>query len=375
MNYNIIFALIKKEVKEIKKDFSSILIAFIMPLMLLFLFGFGINFDTNTVKIGIVDFDNTEISRDISQSLVNSKYLDCQFYKTINSANSDLAAGKIRGYTVFPVNFIKEFKKNKAPKIQIVTDGTEPNTAKFVSSYIQGAVGSWFSYKNKSSAIGKNYGAEIRSIVRTWYNPSLKSRYFILPGSLSIIMTMTGTVLTALVVAKEWERGTMEALLTTEVTKYEFVLSKYISYFILGFLSISFCLFVIIVIARIPFYGSYLWLVLTSALFMLNGIGIGMLISTLFKEQFASSQMAGSIGFMPSMMLSGLIYEIDSTPAFIKILSYIVPAKYYVSSSTSLFLSGTITKTLVINSIYMAFFAIFIFILILKFTKERIEEC
>ena len=379
MNFNIIRALIKKEFKQIIRDNSSILIAFIMPLILLFLFGYGINFDTNTVKIGIVDLDNTEITRDITNSLINTKYLDCYFYKTTNNASHALMGGKIRGYAVFPVNFTKEFKKEMKgasfAKIQIITDGAEPNTAKYVSNYVQGAVSSWFSYKNSGGFINKNYAKTPRGITRNWYNPSLKSTYFILPGSLSIIMTMTGTVLTALVIAREWERGTMEALLTTEMSKLEFIISKYITYFILGFLSILFCLFVIILIARVPFRGSYFLLLTVSAFFMLTGIGVGLLISTAAKDQFTSSQIAGSIGFMPSMMLSGLIYELDSTPFFIRFVSFLIPAKYYVSSVTSLFLSGVVLKTLIINSIYMIVFAILCFILTVKLTKERIEEC
>lgn len=398
MNFSVMKAFIIKEFKQIIRDSSSILIAFILPLILLFLFGFGINFDTNTVKIGIVDLDMSPKSRDFAQSLVNTRYLDCIFIKTTNEADKLLAGGKIRGYAVIPVNFTAEFmkmKKDKSganpapqgkksgsfplsalnrPSIQIVTDGTEPNTAKFAASYIEGAYNAWAGYVSSQTAKTET-GGGIQTIQRAWYNPALKSTYFVLPGSLAIIMTMTGTVLTALVIAREWERGTMEALLTTEITKVEFVLSKYIAYFVLGMLSIAFCLFIIIFIFRVPFRGSYFALLISSSLFMMTGLGSGLLVSTLFRDQFTSSQVAGTIGFMPSMMLSGLIYEIDSMPFLIKILSYIIPSKYFVSSITSLFLSGVIIKTLIINGIYMLLFSLFMGILIIKSTKERIEEC
>ena len=373
MNINIIKTFVKKEFKQIIRDYSSILIAFILPLILLFLFGFGVNFDTNTVRIGIIDQDNTKDSRDIIQSLKNTRFLEVIFFKTVKEADVFLSGGKIRGYTVIPVNFTSELKKKNNPKIQIVTDGSEPNTAKFVTSYIQGAYEAYLNYENsKTKNIVKT--SFIQTIARCWYNPALKSIYFILPGSLAIIMTMTGTVLTALVIAREWERGTMEALLTTSITKSEFVLSKYIAYFALGFLSVAFCLFVIIAVFKVPFNGSYFMLFLTSSLFMLTSLGSGLLISTVLKDQFTSSQMAGTIGFMPSMMLSGLIYEIDSMPLPIKFLSSVIPAKYYVSCVTSLFLSGTILKTLILNSLYMLIFSIITGILIIKFTKERMEE-
>ena len=374
MNIAIVKTFVKKEFKQIIRDISSILIAFVLPLILLFLFGFGVNFDTNTVKIGIVDQSNSVESRNFIQSLKNTKYLDTSFYKTTNEAEKFLIGGKIRSYVVIPVNYEIELKKKLNPKIQIITDGTEPNTAKFASTYIQGAYFSNLQYENsKMGNLEKT--KTISAINRSWYNPALKSTYFILPGSLAIIMTMTGTILTALVIAREWERGTMEAILTTNITKGEFILAKYIAYFVLGFLSILFCLFLIIVVFKVPFRGSYIALFITSSLFMLTGLGVGLLISTTFKDQFTSSQIAGTIGFMPSMMLSGLIYEIDSMPFLIRTISNVIPAKYYVSVATSLFLSGTILKIIIFNSIYMLIFATLTAILIYKNTTERLENC
>lgn len=374
MNIAIVKTFVKKEFKQIIRDISSILIAFVLPLILLFLFGFGVNFDTNTVKIGIVDQSNSVESRNFIQSLKNTKYLDTSFYKTTNEAEKFLIGGKIRGYVVIPVNYEIELKKKLNPKIQIITDGTEPNTAKFASTYIQGAYFSNLQYENSRKG-NLEKTKTISTINRSWYNPALKSTYFILPGSLAIIMTMTGTILTALVIAREWERGTMEAILTTNITKGEFILAKYIAYFILGFLSILFCLFLIIVVFKVPFRGSYIALFITSSLFMLTGLGVGLLISTTFKDQFTSSQIAGTIGFMPSMMLSGLIYEIDSMPFLIRTISNVIPAKYYVSAATSLFLSGTILKIIIFNSIYMLIFATLTAILIYKNTTERLENC
>ena len=374
MNIAIIKTFVKKEFKQIIRDNSSILIAFILPLILLFLFGFGVNFDTNTVKVGIVDLSNSVESRNFIQSLKNTKYLDTSFYKTTKEAESFLAGGKIRGYVVIPVNYEIELKKKSNPKIQIITDGTEPNTAKFASTYIQGAFFSNLQYENSKKGILEKTKT-INAINRSWYNPALKSTYFILPGSLAIIMTMTGTILTALVIAREWERGTMEGILTTNITKGEFILAKYIAYFVLGFLSILFCLFLIIFVFKVPFRGSYIALFITSSLFMLTGLGLGLLISTTFKDQFISSQIAGTLGFMPSMMLSGLIYEIDSMPFFIRMISNVIPAKYYVSAVTSLFLSGTVFKIILFSSIYMFIFAALTAFLIYKKTNERLENC
>ena len=375
MNRGIIFAFIKKEFLQIKRDISSILIAFVLPLILLFLFGFGINFDNSIIKIGVVDLDKTDISRDFIQSIKNTKYIKPHFFQTVNFANEALSGGKIRGYVVFPVNFSEEFLKGDLKAdLQIVADGSEPNTAKFVNSYIQGAINSAVLHK-KSQTKNNLKTRQINVIQRVWYNPSLKSVYFVLPGSLAIIMTMTGCVLGALVIAREWERGTMESILTTKISMLEFVVSKYIVYFILGFSSLCLCIFLIIFVFRVPFLGSLIALLIVSSLFMLTSIGTGLLISTLTKDQFVASQIAGTVGFMPAMMLSGLIYEIDSMPFFIRIFTYLIPAKYYVSSIISLFLSGTILKPLILNSLFMFLFSALLFYLILLNSKERIENC
>lgn len=397
MRKKIVFSLVKKEMFQIVRDFSSILIAFLLPVILLFLFGFGINFDTNTVKIGVIVEDKTPTTIEILDTMRHSRYLDVKVFNKRHEAEYALEGGFIKGFAVIKSDFTKRLKNtalgayadnggnqnasniSSLPEIQVITDGSEPNVAKFVSAYILGAlevyktIGTYSSPGGVGSSAGQN-SASINIIQRFWYNPSLKSSYFILPGSLAIIMTMIGTVLTALVIAREWERGTMESILTTSVTRGEFLLSKYIAYFLLSMASILFSLFLIICLFRVPFYGSYLAFMIVSAFFMLGALGFGFFVSTISKDQFIASQIAGVVGFMPAMMLSGLIYEINSMPWFLRLLTCFIPARYYVSSITSLFLSGTIIKTIVLNSIYLGVFALLMFIIVYNVTPNTLEE-
>ncbi len=421
MNLRRVFALVKKELAQIVRDPSSILIAFILPIILLFLFGFGINFDTNTVKIGVIIEDKNPTTVEILDTMRHSRFLDVKVFNSRREADDALLAGSIRGYAVIPNDFTRRLKRASAqsstggspglaagassgvlgvsiirgavpfgnfaaksrvlPEIQVITDGSEPNTAKFVSSYVQGALSVYGAIKaysapavaNASGQAGGQGGSKISIIERFWYNPALKSTYFILPGSLAIIMTMTGTVLTALVIAREWERGTMEAILTTKVTEGEFLLSKYAAYFLLSILSIIFCLVLIIFLFRVPFYGSFWALITVSSFFMLGALGFGFFVSTLSKEQFVASQIAGVVGFMPAMMLSGLIYEINSMPWFLRVLTLFIPARYYVSSITSLFLSGTIPELIIRDSLILGGFALVMFVLVYKITPNRLE--
>ena len=390
MRGEIVFALVKKEMFQIVRDFSCILIAFLLPVILLFLFGFGINFDTNTVKIGVILEDKTPTTVEILDTMRHSRYLDVKVFNTRHEAEYALEGGFIKGFAVIKSNFTRRIKDTSSfdgnsagtgglskPEIQVITDGSEPNVAKFVSAYILGALGTYkaigaYSSPSMTSSVGGD--SSINIIQRFWYNPSLKSSYFILPGSLAIIMTMIGTVLTALVIAREWERGTMESLLTTDVTKGEFLSAKYAAYFLLSMTSILFSLFLIRFLFRVPFYGSYLAFMIVSALFMLGALGFGFFVSTISKDQFIASQIAGVVGFMPAMMLSGLIYEINSMPWFLRLLTCFIPARYYVSSITSLFLSGTIMKTIVLNSIYLGLFALLMFVIVYKITPNTLEE-
>ena len=274
MRAGVVFALVKKEVFQIVRDFSSILIAFLLPVILLFLFGFGINFDTNTVKIGVIIEDKSPITIEILDTMRHSRYLDVKVFDSRNSAEYALQGGYIKGFAVIKNDFTKKYLAGQKPEIQVITDGSEPNVAKFVSAYILGALNVYKTVKSFESPSSKMFsGSSISVVQRFWYNPSLKSSYFILPGSLAIIMTMIGTVLTALVIAREWERGTMESILTTSVTKGEFLLSKYIAYFLLSMTSILFSLFLIIFAFQVPFYGSYIAFMIVSAFFMLGEIG------------------------------------------------------------------------------------------------------
>ena len=382
MRGEIVFALVKKEMFQIVRDFSSILIAFLLPVILLFLFGFGINFDTNTVKIGVILEDKTPTTVEILDTMRHSRYLDVKVFNTRHEAEYALEGGFIKGFAVIKSNFTRRIKDTSSfdgnsagtgglskPEIQVITDGSEPNVAKFVSAYILGALGTYkaigaYSSPSMTSSVGGD--SSINIIQRFWYNPSLKSSYFILP--------MIGSVLTALVIAREWERGTMESLLTTDVTKGEFLSAKYAAYFLLSMTSILFSLFLIRFLFRVPFYGSYLAFMIVSALFMLGALGFGFFVSTISKDQFIASQIAGVVGFMPAMMLSGLIYEINSMPWFLRLLTCFIPARYYVSSITSLFLSGTIMKTIVLNSIYLGLFALLMFVIVYKITPNTLEE-
>lgn len=367
----ILRALITKEFYQIIRDPSSILIAFVLPLVLLIIYMYGINLDTVRITLGMKIDDPSQQVTTIVDSFKNNKFVTPTIYENPQKMYDDLTGSKLRGLVIIPNDFSSKLGRNETANVQVITDGSEVNLANFVQNYNQAIFSSWL---NLSSKYAKKIPPSLIGIdARYWYNQDINSHYFILPGSLSITMTLIGMLLTALVVAREWERGTMEAILTTKITKLQFVLGKYIPYFLLGMISMTFCVAICIGVFQIPFRGDLWVLFLFSALFLFTAMGQGLLISTVFKNQFTASQAALVAGFLPALMLSGLVFPINSMPQPIQWLSAIIPAKYFVACIQSEFMVGTVNEIIVPNCIFLAILGSLLFIAVYEKTQMRLE--
>ena len=254
--------------------------------------------------------------------------------------------------------------------VQVVADGSQPNTASFLAGYANGIVANWSSARAFDR--GKASAAPISINSRFWFNPELKSKFFLVPGSIAIVMTMIGSLLTGLVIAREWERGTMEAVMATPLGMGEFVLIKVIPYFVLGLSSMTICTILAVTLFGVPLRGSFMALLLISASFLVPALGQGLFISAVTKNQFVASQIALLTGFLPAMMLSGFIYEIQAMPTWVRALTYIVPARYLVPQLQTVFVAGDDWGLFLPNcAILMAFGAAFL-IMTLRVTRRRI---
>lgn len=345
-------ALCDKETRQILRDPSSGLIAFVIPLMLLFIFGYGINLDSSRLHVGILMEQHSADARDLAQAFAGSPYIAPTISDNRRRLVALMQAGKIRGLIVIPVDFDVNMDRpgNRAP-IQVITDGAEPNTANFVQGYAQGIWQIW--QQQRALDRGRAFHQLIDVKVRYWFNPAAISRHFIIPGAITIIMTVIGAILTSLVIAREWERGTMEALLSTQVTRGELLLSKLLPYYVLGMAAMALCMVVSVFVMDVPFRGS-LWLLFgISSLFLASTLGMGLLISTLTRNQFNAAMVALNAAFLPAVMLSGFIFQIDSMPAVVRAITYIIPARYFVSTLQSLFLAGNIGGILMINTLFL----------------------
>ncbi len=367
----ILAALVKKEFYQIIRDPSSIIIAFVLPLILLLLYMYGLNLDSVKITLGVRNEDPTPETATLVKSFSQSKYIIAKVYDDKDIMYHDIVRSKLRGAVIIPNDFDRKLSKNQSADLLVITDGSEVNTANYAQAYPLSIVNQWlatskYQYKVKPALVTPE--------TRFWYNQDINSHYFILPGSLSITMTLIGMLLTALVIAREWERGTMEALLSTNVKKIHIVLGKYIPYFILGMLSMLFSIFMCIVVFQVPFRGNLFILFGVSSLFLIACLGIGLFISTKFKDQFLASQAALAVGFLPALLLSGFIFPINSMPMFFQFLTMILPPRYFVTFIESEFMAGTIWDIVIVNSIYLSILGILLFIAVYQNTIMRLES-
>ncbi|MGO4437159.1 ABC transporter permease [Rhizobium sp. RAF56] len=362
-------ALVRKESFQIVRDPSSILIAFVLPLILLFLFGYGVSLDTQQTRVGLVIEETTPLTDGLAASFKASRYFDVAVGRDRRQFADDLTLGRLRGIIVIPSNFTADFDAGHNPQIQVIVDGTDPNTASFVQNYAQGTVATWERLRQaETSAIQQPINVE----QRFWFNPELTSRSFLVPGSIAIVMTLVGTLLTSLVVAREWERGTMEAMMATPVTAAELLAGKILPYFLLGLTSMTLCVMLAVFLFGVPFRGSVFALYALSAAFLMPALGQGLLISAATKNQFLASQLALISAFLPAFLLSGFLFEINSMPTVIQWITVIVPARYLIPSLQTVFLAGDLWPMFLHSILVMLGIGAVFFVAAARSTRKRV---
>jgi ABC-2 type transport system permease protein len=359
-------ALITKEFLQIIRDPSTLLITVVLPLILMFLYGYGVSLDLDHLRVGLVMEDTAPDAQSFAQSLKDSTYFDVKVARDRRELTDDLIAGSIRGMFIIPSYFTQfRHRPDTVAPIQVIADGSETNTANFVQNYAQGAFQNWLSQEARPNLISIQ--------PRFWYNEQLESRYFLLSGSLAIIMTLIGSMLTALVVAREWERGTMESLMSTTVGIWELVIGKVVPYFFLGMGSMTLCVLASIWVYDLPLRGSWLLLAGVSALFLFCALGLGLMISTVTKNQVYAYQITLIVGFLPAYILSGFLFEIHSMPTWIQWLTYVIPAKYFVQSLQTLFLVGNVWHLILIDMIPIVTIGLLFFMITSLKTVKRLD--
>jgi len=366
-----VLALARKEAYQIVRDPSSLVIAFVLPLVLLFLFGWGISLDPTRIQLGLVVETPSAVTEGLAASFRGSRYFQVQQAAHRAELEPLLVGGRIKGLVILTQEYPREREAGSAA-VQVLVNGSEANTAELIVNYVENVLQKEMQHQAEARGSDRA-GPPITVEPRIWYNPNFESRAAILPGSIAVIMTLIGTILTALVVAREWERGTMEALLAGSISRAEFLLGKFLPYFALGLTAMMLVAGVSVVGFGVPFRGSWLVLIGVSAVFLIVALGLGLFISTATRNQFVATQAALIVGYLPSFILSGLVFEINSMPLPIRILTYLLPPRYFVSALRTLFLAGNVWEVILQDTLILALFAAVLWTLTIRKTRLTLE--
>jgi ABC-2 type transport system permease protein len=344
MNPVNIKAIARKEFYHLMRDFRSMYLAFAIPLLLILMFGYALSLDVDSVRTVVVDYDKTELSRDFIRKLNASSY-----FEIIHHLNDSLSAIRYldRGFTtmviVIPPGWTKDLTADREASLQVLLDGSDPNYAGISRGYITAFVESYNRDRLKSFLNRKGMEqiqAPVDGRIRVWFNEDLDSQNFIVPGIIAIIIMMVGALLTSLVIAREYENGTMETIRSLPVSGGEFLLGKAIPYFLITLTDVLVAVFMGQVLFGVMMKSSFWLMVLASTIYISVTLNLGLLISIATKSQLVANQMAILITFLPSFLLSNFVFPVGNMPKIFQILTYIIPATYFIDILNGIYLRG-----------------------------------
>ncbi len=362
-------AIARKEGLQIIRDPYSLGLAFGMPIVLLIIFGYAITFDVNDIRVVIRDRDRSSVSRELVREMTSSGYFTVAAYiDDDREMDRWLERGGALAAVTIPADFSKNIRRGLDASAGLAIDGSDSNTATIAAGYLAGLTER---FAVQARGFAGPSPIEVRS--RVWYNPELKSRNYIVPGLIALIMSVIVALLTSLTVAREWERGTMEQLISTPVRPAELILGKLAPYFVIGLADMMLSVFMGTVLLGVPLRGNPGLLLAESAIFLFGGVALGILISIAGGgSQVAASQMAMLGTFLPAFLLSGFMFSIANMPKPLQLVTFLVPSRYFVTILKGIFLKGSTLATLWLETVLLAGFGGLVFVVALKKLKKRL---
>ena len=334
-----LLALVGKEFQQIVRDPSSYLVAGVLPLLFLLLFGYGITLDAGVLQLAVFNQSGGQHSRALLTDFAHSPHFVIRSISHMREGERLMRESSVQGILVLGQQFDAQLDRGTTADVQLIVDGTEPNVARFIQSYAQAVLLRW---QEARQAGGVPQAGPVSIEERYWYNPTAKSERFLVPGAITVIMTLIGTLLTSLVFAREWERGTMEAMLATPVSRWQMLLGKLIPYYCMGMFSMGLCALAAVTLFGVPYRGSVGARRFISSVFMLCALGQGLLISVSLHSQLQAAEAGLFSGFLPALLLSGFVFDINSMPPVLQAITHLVPARYFNTCLRTLFLTGDV---------------------------------
>ena len=367
MNLQRTRAVMLKECRHILRDPRSLAMALAVPLMMLLLFGFALSLDVDHVPMLVYDADQSAYSRDLIRQFQGSRYFDVRGWTDHYEAiERGIDSGRILVGMAIPRGYGRHVAQGERADVQFLIDGSDSNTASITLNYVESLV------RNYSAALRRPPRPPVEARLRVWYNSSLESRDYIVPGLIAVILMIIAALLTSLTIAREWEIGAMEQLLSTPLRPAEMVLGKMLAFFLVGIVDTVIAVVVGVWVFGVPFRGSVLLLAVSSCIFLSGALFWGIFISAAVKSQLLAYQMSLVTAFLPAFILSGLVYAIETMPAPIQAFTYLVPARYFIVLLKGIFLKGVGLEVLWVELLFLAAYAGVVFLLATRKLKQKL---
>ena len=368
-------ALIQKEFWQLWRDKSNLLLGIVLPAMLILLFGYGISMDVKNVPVAVVLEDSSPQAREVIEGFNGSAYISSVVTRNMPDAKKLFTEHQVEAIVRIPNDFTISLSRGQV-HIQVIVNGVDAQRAGVINGYIQAAIGTWQA-KSSDRAGGITNQASMGQVVidqRQWFNDANTSTWYLVPGLIVMVTTIIGAFLTALVMAREWERGTLEAIFVTPVRPVEILLAKVVPYLCVGMLGLVLCLLAARFLFHVPILGSMCIILLSSVLYLLAALGLGLLISSVTKNQFLASQVALIVSFMPALMLSGFMFDLRNVPMVIQVISQIFPATHFMQLIKSLFLAGNIWSQILKDCTILLVQSVLLLGLALRATRKQLDQ-
>lgn len=350
-----LFAIARKEMIQLARDPRSLILAFLLPLLLVLVFGYAITLDVRDIRLAVLDLDATEEGRRLVDAFEESGYFSVRRrLDRYGDAEQLLVAGDVSAVLVIPRDFAADVAARRGAPVQLLLDGSDANTATIAMGYAD-AIMSGFAAQVMPT---RDPSLALRAETRVWYNQTLESRNMIVPGLIAVLMSIIAAMLTSLTIAREWERGTMEQLVATPVHRLEVVFGKLLPYVGIGLVDVALASAVGIVLFGVPLRGSAILLLAASVLFLLGAQGLGIFLSAALRSQVLATQAAIMVTYLPALLLSGFIFAIANMPPVLQVVSYAVPARYFITVTRGIFLKGVGLEALLGSLIGLAIYSL-----------------
>jgi ABC-2 type transport system permease protein len=367
-------AVAKKEFFQIRRDLRSLILAFALPSLLMLLFGYAITLDIKDIPIAFWDQDHTQKSKEFIRKFEESRYFEVkEEVENYQKLQKLLDKGRIKIGLVIPAGFAKGIYSGEEVQVQTLLDGSDGNTGTIGLGYVSGLTSSYTSNVLQGEKRFLNLKPPLDHRIRVWYNPDLKSTNFIIPGLIAAIIMIIAALLTSLTFAREWERGTMEQLLSTPVKPLELISGKFIPYFVIGAIDVVMVLLLGTFLFKVPLRGDIFLLSGVCLIYLIGATGLGILISILTKSQLLANQIGWLATFLPTFLLSGFIFPIFNMPKPIQAVTYLIPARYFIKILRDIFLKGNGIFYFYREVIFLALFCLAMFLLAVSSFKKRMK--